>query len=147
MVDQRASIASILTFGVGDNDGNRVENAIYQMVLQKKCTFLETDNDTMRHQLKDLETSLSINKEMLNSLFMSVEGVVQKVLTKLKVDNDNLFQSLMKAYRDLQEANTKILVLEQINADLASKDRENNEAYMQKIVDLKEEVVKKTYEN
>ena len=50
--------------------------------LKKKLNFYEKDNLLLKHQVKDMEMSLIINKEIIGSLLSgaALEGDVSKII-------------------------------------------------------------------
>lgn len=61
--------------------------------LKKKISFYEKDNILLKHQVKDMEMSLMINKEIIGSLLQgaALEGDVQKIIQKFREDNENMY--------------------------------------------------------
>lgn len=62
--------------------------------LKRKLAFFEQDNKQMKQHIGNIETSLTINKGIIDDLLKSanLQNEITKVVKKLKTDNENLYR-------------------------------------------------------
>ena len=77
----------------------------------------------LNEKIKDLEKTLEINKELIATLMQpKSEEKDNEVVQKLTDENTYLKKRLKQIYSDFEVVSSKLLVLEQINADFKCKE-------------------------
>ena len=116
-----------------------------QAAIQQKAQFLEKDNEQLKHYVKDLEKSLKINKEIIDSLLQGTDRTMQTVILKMRQDNENQYMTVKKQFEEIKSANSYILILEQLNQEYKKKEMENNNIFLDQILNLKQQIEKKSF--
>lgn len=77
----------------------------------------------LNERIKDLEKTLEINKELISTLMQpKSEEKDTEAFQKLTDENTYLKKRLKQIYSDFEANSTKLLLLEQINADYKCKE-------------------------
>eukprot|EP00347_Sterkiella_histriomuscorum_P010894 403374515 len=119
-----------------------------QTALINKLKFIEGDNVQLKQYVLDLEQSLQINKTIIDSLLKdSNDKRLQTVITQMRRDNENQFSTIKKQFEEIQASNTQILLLEQVSQQYKKKEQENNQIFLDQILNLKQQLEKKSYQN
>ena len=87
--------------------------------------------------MKDLDKSLKINKEIIDSLLQGTDRTMQTVMLKMRQDNENHYATVKKQFEEIKAGNSKTLILEQMNQELRKKEMENNNIFLDQILNLK----------
>jgi len=87
--------------------------------------------------VKDLDKSLKINKEIIDSLLQGTDRTMQTVMLKMRQDNENHYATVKKQFEEIKAGNSKTLILEQMNQELKKKEMENNNIFLDQILNLK----------
>ena len=87
--------------------------------------------------MKDLDKSLKINKEIIDSLLQGTDRTMQTVMLKMRQDNENHYATVKKQFEEIKAGNSKTLILEQMNQELKKKEMENNNIFLDQILNLK----------
>ena len=97
-----------------------VKTELIRLANQK---YKETDTKMLNEKIKDLEKTLEINKELIATLMQpKSEEKDNEVVQKLTDENTYLKKRLKQIYSDFEVVSSKLLVLEQINADFKCKE-------------------------
>ncbi len=69
-----------------------------------------------------------------------IERELQRAVDAFSQENEELLDKIKNYTEDQQAANTKILILEQINHELREKEEETSRVYLDQILTLKQTV-------
>jgi len=103
----------------------------------------------MQEKVQDLETTLEINKGLIQSLMASTMDStnageqLKEANSKLVEENTFLKKRLKQLYQESETMNSKILLLQQMNADSKMKEHQITQNFEDQILDLKEKMEKK----
>ena len=87
-----------------------------------KLQFLEQENQLLIQEKTNLQQTLNINKQLLNSVLSSVDFKdEQLVIDSLNEELDQLTMHADTLAQERQELGAKVLILEQVNLDLQNK--------------------------
>lgn len=89
-----------------------------------------------------MEQSLKIHKHTLHSVMgdKDLDREMQRAIDAFAQENEELLEKIKNYTEDQQAANTKILILEQINQEIRSKEEETSKIYLDQILTLKQQV-------
>eukprot|EP00831_Metopus_contortus_P047988 TRINITY_DN38937_c0_g1_i1.p1 TRINITY_DN38937_c0_g1~~TRINITY_DN38937_c0_g1_i1.p1 ORF type:complete len:109 (-),score=28.62 TRINITY_DN38937_c0_g1_i1:96-422(-) len=80
-----------------------------------KGSFLEKEKDQMLEYIKDLEETITINKQIISELLLQGGGVQdKKIIGKLNGENASLQMQLKRVIKERAELQAKLLIAEQI---------------------------------
>eukprot|EP00826_Nyctotherus_ovalis_P034712 TRINITY_DN2912_c0_g3_i1.p1 TRINITY_DN2912_c0_g3~~TRINITY_DN2912_c0_g3_i1.p1 ORF type:complete len:340 (-),score=106.06 TRINITY_DN2912_c0_g3_i1:6-1025(-) len=104
-----------------------------------KMFFVQREKDKAVERMKDLEKSVSINKEIIRELIenSSQEETSKKVLVALNKENAELRQKLQSATEESNSFQSRLLIAEQIIEDYKGKE----ETYEEHIKDQTDELL------
>ena len=71
---------------------------------------------------------------------------MQSVIQKMRQDNDNHYMTVKKQFEEIKAGNSKILILEQLNQESKQKEMENNTIFLDQIINLKQQIEKKSFQ-
>ena len=100
--------------------------------LIQKIKYLEKENEDLVMDLEDVESTLLINKSMINTLMdcsMNADDKTKEIIKNIRdevIEQNNQIKRL-KEERDGLKSNN--LLLEQIKADMKAKEEETNAFY------------------
>ena len=112
-----------------------------------KGSFLERDKIQMSSYIKDLEKTISINKEIITSLVnqSKQEGLSKRIIMQLNQENAKLQSQLKSAIRERDSYQTKLLISEQIVADYKGKENASEYLMHEKSQELLDQLNRKEY--
>jgi hypothetical protein len=112
-----------------------------------KFDFTKKDRDQLQRYIKDLEETVSINKEILNDLISgNISNVKHKdALLKLNKENANLSKLIKTTVKQRDDAQYKALINAQLTEDYKEKEREIYNECQEKIQELKDQLSRKEY--
>ncbi|KAL4444384.1 hypothetical protein ABPG74_016677 [Tetrahymena malaccensis] len=131
-----------------------------------KIQFLQAENAQLQEDIKDLEQALKLNKEALklayeqqrkqystnnsNSTTLGQSNTVDqegtnKLFDKLYQENKQLFQSLQRVTRERNQAQSKVLIQEQVNEEAVSFQKDVIQELEEKILELRRIIHDKEY--
>ncbi|CDW87536.1 UNKNOWN [Stylonychia lemnae] len=114
--------------------------------LQNKLKFMENDNAQLKRHILDLDQSLKINKQIIDSLLMdNSDKKLQTIITQMRQDNENLYSTIKQQFDEIQAQNSKILILEQVSTQFKKKEMENNQIFLDQILNMKQQIEKKSF--
>jgi chromosome segregation ATPase len=111
-----------------------------------RLKFMRTESEQQRLYLEDLETSLALNKSMLQELFQvgashedtqTLTFASPRIIEQLISENRRLEDQLHKAMEVRNEAQGKALINEQILAECHLREQELIEEFEEKLQELK----------
>lgn len=70
---------------------------------------------------------------------------MQTVILKMRQDNENQFVTAKKQFEEIKAGNSKILILEQLNQEYKKKEMENSSIFLDQILNLKQQIEKKSF--
>jgi hypothetical protein len=98
----------------------------------------------LNERIKDLEKTLEINKELISTLMQpKSEDKDKEAFQKLTDENTYLKKRLKQVYSDFDGISTKLLLIEQINADYKMKEHVISRKLEEEIADLTEKMQKR----
>ena len=71
---------------------------------------------------------------------------MQTVMLKMRQDNENHYATVKKQFEEIKAGNSKTLILEQMNQELKKKEMENNNIFLDQILNLKQQIEKKSFQ-
>mmetsp|Transcript_29232 Transcript_29232/g.52233 ORF Transcript_29232/g.52233 Transcript_29232/m.52233 type:complete len:258 (-) Transcript_29232:565-1338(-) len=113
---------------------------------QTRLKFMKTESEQQRLYIEDLETSLALNKSMLQELFntgasledtQTITFASPRIIEQLINENRRLEEQLSKAMELRNEAQGKALINEQILAECHLREQELIEEFEEKLQELK----------
>jgi len=112
-----------------------------------KGSFLERDKLQMSSYIKDLEKTISINKDIINNLVnqQKQEGLSKKIITNLNTENAKLQAHLKTAIKQRDSYQSKLLIAEQIIEDYKGKENTHEKMVKEQAADLLDQLNKKEY--
>lgn len=112
-----------------------------------KGIFLERDKIQMSSYVKDLEKTIEINKQIIAQLVAGEkeEATKKEIIEKLNAENAKLSQQLKIANKERDEAQSKILICEQLIEEYKTKDGEAEKQFNLRAGDLVEQLNRKEY--
>lgn len=112
-----------------------------------RLKFMQTETEQQLYYIKDLETSLALNKSMLQELFhtptahvddtQSLTFTSHRIIEQLINDNRRLEDQLAKSMNLRNEAQVKALINEQILTECYIREQELTEELEEKLQELK----------
>ena len=108
--------------------------------LHQKVTFLEAENKQLEAQKDNLQETLGINKQILNGVLSGVMNNEEDILGQLQEESDVLIGEIQRMQIERDELSSKVLVLEQINCDLSTKQIEIGQQLDKQVHDLQQQV-------
>lgn len=104
----------------------RSGNVIESTASLTNFAFVSKEVEQMKNYINDLEHSCSINKAILNELAATHIGNEQtrKIISGLNTENANLQLQLKNAFAERNRLQSKLLILEQIVAELRKREEE-----------------------
>ena len=103
--------------------------------------YKQNESKLQHEKIVDLETSLDINNGVLTTLM--AQGGISEVMKQVNDENTYLKKRLKNVQKDIEITNTKVLLLEQINADFKMKEHMISRTFEEQIAELKEILEKK----
>ena len=108
--------------------------------LHQKVAFLEAENKQLEAQKDNLQETLGINKQILNGVLSGVMSNEEDILGQLQEESDVLIGEIQRMQVERDELSSKVLVLEQINCDLSTKQIEIGQQLDKQVHDLQQQV-------
>jgi len=112
-----------------------------------KGQFLEKERTQTNAYIKDLQQTISINKQIINELLSksAAESQNKKVIEKLNTENANLQAQLKKAIKERNDVQAKLLITEQIVEDFKIKEHEQTRDNQEKYAELVDQLNRKEF--
>jgi len=103
------------------------KNNLNQSLRDSKMLFLDKVKDQMKSYIADLESSLAINKSIIEELVKKHIWSLQekRVMEKLSQENSRLQEQVKNLVRERDELQTKLLITEQINENYKKREAES----------------------
>jgi len=121
----------------------------YSIDLRRKikCSFLERDKMQISSYIKDLEKTATINKQIIESLLEDRldEEANKKVMLSLNQENTRLQAQLQITTKERNLLQSKLLITEQIVAELKGKEKIHKDQMQAKHQELLDQLNKKEY--
>jgi len=107
-----------------------------------RAKFVESDKAQLAAQIKDLEKSLQINKELLTELITNskIDTLTKNVLEKMTSESKHISEQLKKAHKERDDAQAKLLISEQMVESLKEKENEITSECEEKVQELSAEL-------
>ena len=107
-----------------------------------KLKFLKVENRNLTQWIEDLNTTLSINKEMIQNLLLDPDNW-DKVMDTMDQELIQYKDMLARKDKEIAALQGQTLLLEQINNEVWLKEAESNRLHEETIRDLRENLERK----
>ena len=111
-----------------------------------KNKFLDIEREEIYKYIQDLESTLSINKELVQELCESPSDYdSKKLICKLNKENAKLQQDFIYMKKNRDNAHCKLLITQQIVEDLKGKEHELTVEFSENVTELKDQLGRKEF--
>lgn len=136
-------------FGITSDFANALNSVPSEHLTARKATrlnFMKTESEQQQLYIADLETSLALNKSMLQELFQTgascedtqtITFASPRIIEQLINENRRLEDQLIKSMEQRNDAQGKALINDQILAECQLREQELIEEYEEKLQELK----------